>query len=605
MSNVIKKLEQLNTLIELSSLINSSLDPGEVSKRAVEAAVRLLEVEAGSLILIDPDSEELFFEVALGDKGARVKEIRLKKGQGIAGWVAEKGEPVIVQDVQSDPRFFKLADEKSKFTTRDMVCVPVKSKDKILGVLQAINKKNGIFDEQDKDALLALANQVAIAIDNANLYQELKEAFYGTAEALAETIEKRDPYTGGHTRRVMNYCLMIGKSIGLSEKELEDLRLAAILHDVGKIGVRDDILLNKNRLTREEFELMIMHSRYGAEILGHIKQLKDIIPGVRSHHERIDGKGYPDNLKNGDIPLMARIIAVADTFDALTAARPYGKAISIGAALKELRKNAGIQFDKDIVDTFTKLYQEKRYPVEFSHAPRFSVDAMDIHGKIMFSSNVEIVNIGICGVLLALPKVHGELGSDESCTVKIESNDEVLTIQGTVVRSELNESYKDPRGKALPVHTVALQFMNLSTEEITDIEDFIRRYVVASQKQESFTKSDLYKMSGLRMYSRFRIDASENATLYFYNSYKVKNLGQSGMIIETEQALEIKDKLPMEMTFPENKRITFDGRVVSCFLVLDTDPERYEVGIEFINMSEESQERLKEFISSLPNISAL
>ena len=359
MSNVTKKLEQLNTLIELSSLINSTLDPGEVSKRAVEAAVRLLDAEAGSLILIDQDSEDLFFEVALGDKGAIVKEIRLKKGQGIAGWVAEKGAPLIVQHVQSDPRFFKLADEQSKFTTRDMVCVPVKSKDKILGVLQAINKQNGVFDDQDKDALIALANQVAIAIENANLYQELKDAFYGTAEALAETIEIRDPYTGGHTKRVMNYCLMIGKSIGLSEKELEDLRLAAILHDVGKLGVRDDILLKEGRLNSDEIEKMVMHAKFGAEILGHIKQLKDVIPGVRSHHERIDGKGYPDNLKNGDIPIMARIIAVADTFDAMTTARPYGKARSFEAALKELKIKAGIQFDKDIVDAFITLYEEK------------------------------------------------------------------------------------------------------------------------------------------------------------------------------------------------------------------------------------------------------
>jgi HD-GYP domain-containing protein (c-di-GMP phosphodiesterase class II) len=359
MSNIIKKLEQLNTLIELSSLINSTLDPGEVSKRAVEAAVRLLDVEAGSLILIDQESEDLFFEVALGDKGAIVKEFRLKKGQGIAGWVAERGEPVIVQDVQSDPRFFKLVDEKSTFTTKDMVCVPVKSKDKILGVLQAINKKNNIFIEEDKEVLIALSNQVAIAIENANLYQELKETFYSTAQALAEIIEKKDPYTGGHTRRVMSYSYEIGKALGLSKKELEDLKLAAILHDVGKIGVRDDILLKEGKLNREEFEIMIMHTRYGAEILNHIKQLKDVIPGVRSHHERLDGKGYPDNLKNGDIPMMAKIIAVADTFDALTTARPYEKAISFEEAFEELRKKAGTHFDKDIVDTFTGLYQRR------------------------------------------------------------------------------------------------------------------------------------------------------------------------------------------------------------------------------------------------------
>jgi HD-GYP domain-containing protein (c-di-GMP phosphodiesterase class II) len=359
MNDILKKVEQLHTLMELSSLINSTLDTGEIRKRAIVAAMRLLDAEAGSLLLIDEESQDLFFEVALGDKGSEIKEVRLKKGEGIAGWVAEKGDAIIVHDVQSDPRFFKIADVKSTYTTRNMVCVPVKSKDRMLGVLQAINKKSGVFTEEDMEALSALANQVATAIENANLYQELKDTFYGTAEALAETIEKRDPYTGGHTKRVMNYCLMIGESIGLSIKQIEDLRLASILHDVGKIGIRDDVLLKKERLNSEEYEKMIMHSKYGSEILSHIKQLKDVIPGVRSHHERIDGKGYPDNLKNNDIPLIAKIIAVADTFDAMTTDRPYRNAMSLDNAIQELRTNAGIQFDKDIVDTFIKLLRDR------------------------------------------------------------------------------------------------------------------------------------------------------------------------------------------------------------------------------------------------------
>jgi len=353
-----KRLEQLNTLTELSALINSTLDTGEIRERAIVAAIRLLDAEAGSLILIDQDSGDLFFEVAIGEQGNKVKEVRLKKGEGIAGWVAEKGEAVIIHDVQSDQRFFKTADKRSTFITRDMVCVPVKTKDKVIGVLEAINRKNGIFDEEDKEALTSLANQVAIAIENANLYQELREVFYGTAQALAETIEKRDPYTGGHTKRVMNYSIAIGKAMGLSKKEIENLRLAAILHDVGKIGVRDNILLKEDRLDPEELEKMNMHPQYGSDILSHVKKLRDIIPGVRGHHERIDGKGYPDNLRDGDIPTIARIIAVADTFDAMTTDRPYRKAMSSEAAFEELRKNSGIQFDKDVVEAFIRGYKE-------------------------------------------------------------------------------------------------------------------------------------------------------------------------------------------------------------------------------------------------------
>ncbi len=354
-----KRLKQLTTLMEMASLVNSTLDTHEIRKRAIEAATALLGAEAGSLLLVDQETGELFFEVALGEKGDKLKEIRLKRGQGIAGWVVEKGEPVIVHDVSSDPRFFKGADKKSTFVTKDLVCVPVRTRGKTLGVLQAINRREGKFDQEDLQILSALADQVAVAIENANLYEELKEAFYGTAEALADTIEKRDPYTGGHTKRVMDYSVATGRRMGLGKKEIERLRLAAILHDIGKIGVRDDVLLKQDRLDKEELEKMNMHSAYGAEILSHIRQLGDIIPGVRGHHEKIDGTGYPDGLRGDGIPLSARIIAVADTFDAMTTDRPYRKGLSVETALGELKKHSGTQFDGGVVEAFFRTVREK------------------------------------------------------------------------------------------------------------------------------------------------------------------------------------------------------------------------------------------------------
>ncbi|MBM4128840.1 MAG: HD domain-containing protein [Nitrospira sp.] len=352
-----KKLQQLDTLMELSSLIISTLDTREIRKRAIEAATRLMDAEAGSLLLIDQETGELFFEVALGEKGDKLKEIRLKKGEGIAGWVSAHKTPLIVHDVQSDPRFYKQADEKTTFLTKNMICVPVQTKDKVLGVLEAINKKNGYFNEEDLNVLNALANQVAIAVENANLYQELKDAFYGTAMALADTIEKRDPYTGGHIKRVTNYSAAIGRAMGLSKRELEDIKLAAILHDIGKIGVRDEILLKKGKLSTEDMGKMSRHSEYGAEILSHVKQLRAIVPGVRSHHERFDGNGYPHNLRGNEIPLIAKIIAVADTFDAMTTDRPYRKAMSFERALEELKNKVGTQFDKEAVEAFIKAWE--------------------------------------------------------------------------------------------------------------------------------------------------------------------------------------------------------------------------------------------------------
>jgi HD-GYP domain-containing protein (c-di-GMP phosphodiesterase class II) len=360
MKNTGKKLKDLKTLMELTSLINSTLNPVEIRKRSIEAAVVLLNAEAGSLILIDEESGDLFFEVATGEKGGKLKEVRIKKGEGIAGFVARTGRPLIIHDVQSDKRFFRRADEKSTFTTRNILCVPVKYKAKVIGVLEAINKKKGAFDDYDEEILIALANQVAIAIINANLYHEIKETFYSTVETLAETIELRNPYTAGHTRRVKDYSCAIGRELGLSKKELEDLKLSSILHDIGKIGVPDAILLKEGKLTPEESAAMFRHTEYGSAILNHIRQMKDIIPGVSGHHERYDGKGYPDRLCGADIPMIARIIAVADAFDAMTTDRPYQKALSVEVAFEELQKHADQQFDKNVVNAFIKLWRENR-----------------------------------------------------------------------------------------------------------------------------------------------------------------------------------------------------------------------------------------------------
>jgi diguanylate cyclase (GGDEF)-like protein len=166
------KLNQLNTLIEMSTLINSSLDPKRVREKVIAAATSLLGTEAGSLLLVDNKTGELFFEVAVGEKGEEVKAIRLAQGTGIAGWVAEHRKPVVSNNVATDARFFSGVDIKSGFVTRNMACVPVIAKDRLIGVLEAINKIDGDFSDDDATILFALANQVAIAIENAKLYQE-------------------------------------------------------------------------------------------------------------------------------------------------------------------------------------------------------------------------------------------------------------------------------------------------------------------------------------------------------------------------------------------------------------------------------------------------
>lgn len=352
-------IEKLHTLMEFSALINSSLDTSLVRQRAIEAATRLLHADAGSLLLVDDENGELYFEVATGEKGDKLKEMRLKIGEGLAGWVAQHGEAVMVDDVHQDSRFCSIADRISEYQTHSLLAVPVRAGDRIIGVLQAVNKQAGSFTPEDREMLSSLAHQVAPAIENARMYELMRDTFHGVSMALAEALEKRDYYTGGHTNRVSSYCMAIAGKMGLGEKEMETLWLSSILHDVGKIGVLDSVLQKPGRLDDREFAIMSMHSQYGSEILSHIKSLHYIVPGVRSHHEQYNGSGYPDRLKEDEIPLIARIISVADAFDAMTSDRPYRKALTRKEAFAELQRNKGRQFDPEIVDVFLSVYEHR------------------------------------------------------------------------------------------------------------------------------------------------------------------------------------------------------------------------------------------------------
>ncbi|MFQ5586060.1 MAG: HD domain-containing phosphohydrolase [Thermodesulfobacteriota bacterium] len=358
------RLRQFSTLYEVGSLLVSSLDQKDVRKMTMETITRLMNAEAGSLLLLDEESGELFFEVALGEKGAKVKEIRLKRGEGIAGWVAEHGQPLIIHDVNNDPRFLKRVDKSTDFITRNMACVPIKIKDKVVGVLQAINKLDGGFTEDEMDLFQLFSNEVAIALDNARLYEELRETFFTTAGALADAIEKRDPYTGGHTKRVLKYSTAIANYLNLQPREMETLKLSAVLHDIGKIGVEDKILKKTDKLSDEEMMVMNMHPKLGAEIVDHIRQLKDVIPAMLYHHERVDGKGYPDGLREEGIPLTARIIAVADTYDAMTTSRPYRKGLPPEIAIDEIKREVGTQFDGEVVAAFVRSFEDGCIRVE-------------------------------------------------------------------------------------------------------------------------------------------------------------------------------------------------------------------------------------------------
>jgi HD-GYP domain-containing protein (c-di-GMP phosphodiesterase class II) len=344
---------KLEILTKLSSLLNSSLDFAYVKKKAITAATELLDCEASSLLLKD-EKGKLFFEVALGEKGEIVKRFHLKMGQGISGWVAMHGEPLIVLKAQEDPRFFKEVDQATGFVTHNVICVPLRIKEGIIGVIQGINKRQGAFTKDDLELFSVLADQIAIALDNARLHEELNMMTLKLVEGLSEAIEKRDSYSGGHPQRVLKVCMAMSRYLPLSAEERKQLTLAAILHDIGKVGITDQILSKHGVLTVEEMEVIRGHPTAGAAIVGHIKQLQSIIPAIKYHHEHYDGSGYPEGLRGEEIPLVARIIAVADTYDAIIHERAYRGGMSKSKAVTEIAENAGTQFDPHMVEAFAQ-----------------------------------------------------------------------------------------------------------------------------------------------------------------------------------------------------------------------------------------------------------
>ncbi len=335
------KYKEISLLYEITEKLAESFDPRQAARLVIEEAGRLVKAEYLCLKLAGEDSG-LVPVAQRGEYSNAGKDIGHLAEEAEAN-VLKTGRPEILNGLPAGTGKFSL------------MCVPLKLKEKVTGVITLACNCPAGYSAEDLKIVSALAFQAAAVIENAALYDSLKEAFLTTADTLAETIDKRDPYTGGHTRRVMEYSLAIGRELGLEGEELERLRLAAALHDIGKIGIGDSILLKNGKLSEEEFKIVKMHPLYAEEILKHVKYFNDIIPGIKHHHERFNGGGYPSGLKGKNIDLAARIIAVADAFDAMTSERRYRKALSYDEAVAELKANAGTQFDPEVVEAFLRV----------------------------------------------------------------------------------------------------------------------------------------------------------------------------------------------------------------------------------------------------------
>ena len=270
----------------------------------------------------------------------------------------KKDEPVLLYHEECRP-FFK--DYPHIGTMTSFISVPLIVKNKIIGMLNVYSfSKSNLFREGQRKMLSVVAGRIAASIENARLYEDMRRTFRQSIQALCMALEAKHPYTRGHSQRVAIYSKLIAEAMGMSEDEVDSVYNAALLHDIGKIGIRQDELDKPGSLTEEEYRMFKEHVVISKKILEPLAFLKDLIPGAYYHHERMDGKGYPEGLKGDEIPLMSRIIMVTDAYDAMTSDRAYRKALKHEEAIKELKKNAGTQFDPEVVDIFVRVIEEYR-----------------------------------------------------------------------------------------------------------------------------------------------------------------------------------------------------------------------------------------------------
>ena len=326
-----------------------------------------LNADRCTVFLLDTEKNELWSKVALG---MDLKEIRFDAKLGLAGYVVQTGETINITDVYSDKRFNKEIDLQTGYKTKSILCMPIRNMShEIIGAFQVLNKKGGHFTQKDEDLLIAIGSSAGIALENATLFnkqkqfiEEQKQLLSSFIDTLSASIDARDKITAGHSERVTKYAVLICEKMQMNEDELDIIRQASLLHDIGKIGIKDHILQKEGTLTKEEYDEIKKHAQITYDLLSRIyvsKYFKNVAKIASSHHEKWDGTGYFLGLKGEEIPLGGRILAVSDVFDAITSKRHYRSKMDIVRALDILIEGENKHFDKNVVDVFLSLETNK------------------------------------------------------------------------------------------------------------------------------------------------------------------------------------------------------------------------------------------------------
>ncbi len=359
---------QLAALMDVGKAFNSVIKVDELLQLVATKTSQLLGADRCSIYVVDMEQRVLWTRASLG-----TPRIEISLDSGIAGAVVRNQGLVNVPVAYDDPRFNASVDRQTGFRTRSILAAPLfDSEREVIGVLQLLNSRRGQFNEEDEEMLTSLAGFAGSALQNALLFEELKRSFHSVLAVLAATVDAKHPLTAGHTARVAEYTCGIAEAVGMDHNEVEMLRVAAYLHDYGKIGIRDAILTKPDKLTPVEFEEMKLHASKTTELLSrmHFMRQYAAVPSIAGfHHEKWDGSGYPNGLKGDEIPLGARIMAMADVFDAITADRDYRKGVSVEKAMEYMRTQVGTAFDPELFKHFER-YISDRFGVTLQPRPR-------------------------------------------------------------------------------------------------------------------------------------------------------------------------------------------------------------------------------------------
>jgi len=373
-TNLQQAVSRLSTLYTVGLAINSTMELDPLFSLIVETTMNTLHAEIGYIILHVPESNALRVTTLLGHEfEADGEKLVPMKPSSVSSWVIQNRKPLLISDINETPQFDRYS--ALGYERKTLICAPLMVKDEVFGTVTVVNKlDNSVYTPEELDLLNTISAQASIAIKNATLYAEQQKIYMNTIHALVSAIEASDSYTRGHSERVTRYCIQLAKKMELPADRMKIIERAAILHDIGKIGIDLSLLHKEGRLSPSDVTALQQHPLIGMKILEPIEFLQDVKLCIGQHHERYDGQGYPNSVPPDELLVESRILAIADAFDAMTSDRPYRKALPLEIAIKELWDNAGTQFDPHIIPHFIALLKSGVFEFLAENGPYESID---------------------------------------------------------------------------------------------------------------------------------------------------------------------------------------------------------------------------------------